>query len=66
MFLWGAAYDSCQGDSGPLVVQKYKNQPDAIVVGVVRFGPAGCAMYGYHGIYARVTNFVDWIKANMG
>ena len=63
----GTYKDSCQGDSGgPLVVQKYKDQPDAIIVGVVSFGPAGCAMYGYPGFYARVTNFVDWIVTNMG
>ncbi|XP_050306278.1 transmembrane protease serine 9-like [Anthonomus grandis grandis] len=50
---------TCSGDSGgPLVV-------DGIQVGVVSFGSGwGCAQ-GYPSVFARVTYYLDWIKANM-
>lgn len=55
--------DSCQGDSGgPLVCS---NDGSAVITGVVSFG-AGCADAGYPGVYARVTQFLEWINANMG
>jgi secreted trypsin-like serine protease len=56
--------DSCQGDSGgPLFVTtadgKYQQ------VGVVSWG-FGCGLPDVRGVYARLSQFKDWIEQNMG
>ncbi|KAF1323922.1 Serine protease trypsin-like protein, partial [Globisporangium splendens] len=49
--------DSCQGDSGgPLI------NSAGTLIGVVSWGN-GCGVAGYPGVYARVSQAVDWIKA---
>jgi len=51
--------DTCQGDSGgPLVVVKDRKY---VLVGVTSYG-RGCAdPRNFPGIYARVTNYLEWI-----
>merc|ERR1711962_476768 len=53
--------DACHGDSGgPLAVVEGRKY---VVVGVISNGK-GCADQRYPGIYARVTNYLDWIVDN--
>lgn len=50
--------DTCQGDSGgPLVV-------DGIVIGSTSFG-TGCARPAMYGVYSRVINYLDDIRAQL-
>ena len=43
----GTNKDSCRGDSGgPLVVPASATDDTAVIVGVVSFGPRGCAVNG--------------------
>ena len=62
MCAYSEGTDSCQGDSGgPLVVREDGRWT---IVGVVSYG-IGCARPGYAGVYARVTNYLDWINQNI-
>jgi secreted trypsin-like serine protease len=59
--------DPCQGDSGgPLVMPKSSSDDTAVIVGAVSHGMGKCGEKGAPAIYARVTKYLDWIKANMG
>merc|ERR1712012_1261432 len=54
--------DSHQGDSGGPFVCMENGNP--VITGVVSFG-IGCALADYPGVYARVTQYLPWIRANM-
>ncbi|KAI2140790.1 hypothetical protein LOZ52_006704 [Ophidiomyces ophidiicola] len=54
----GRGKDACQNDSGGPFYQTGSNT----LIGVVSFGEKCATEYG--GVYARVSNFVDWIKQN--
>jgi len=58
------ARDACQGDSGGPLVVKAPNADVYVQVGVVSFG-FSCGVPGFAGLYTRVSNYLDWIKATM-
>ena len=51
--------DSCQGDSGGPIFDEQRRQ-----VGIVSWGE-GCAAPGKFGVYTDVSEFNDWINANV-
>ncbi|XP_031616415.1 serine protease easter-like [Contarinia nasturtii] len=60
--------DSCNGDSGGPLMVKHARDSDHIdyyLVGIVSFGPKPCGMRGVPGVYTRVDQHMDWIKANI-
>jgi len=55
--------DSCYGDSGGPLVAPEGEHDRLAVIGVVSWGN-GCGLDGFPGVYARVTEQMDWIKEN--
>ncbi|MEQ2160240.1 hypothetical protein GOODEAATRI_031622, partial [Goodea atripinnis] len=54
--------DACEGDSGGPLVVRYKKT--WFLTGVVSWGK-GCAKENMYGVYAKVSNFLDWIGTVM-
>ena len=52
----GTTYDSCQGDSGGPIIDQ-----DGVQVGVISWG-FGCAQPEFPGVYAKVSNQIEWIN----
>ncbi|XP_070156239.1 soluble guanylate cyclase 89Db [Polyergus mexicanus] len=56
--------DACFGDSGgPLHVKGVYGQLE--VIGIVSWG-RGCAKPNFPGIYTKLTNYIEWLKDNLG
>ena len=54
--------DSCQGDSGGPLVVKGDDASEDVQVGIVSWG-LNCASDYFPGVYARVSQFYDWIQS---
>lgn len=64
------ARDACNGDSGgPLFIS---GKEGFMQIGVVSWGEgpanagAACGHANAYGVYTRISNYLDWIKAKMG
>ncbi|XP_028255578.1 coagulation factor VII-like [Parambassis ranga] len=57
--LKSGGHDACEGDSGGPLVTRYKKT--WFLTGVVSWGK-GCANENMYGVYAKVSNFLDWIE----
>jgi len=55
--------DSCQGDSGGPLVYRDESSDTWFQAGVVSFGEK-CALKGYPGVYARVSEYIPWIESH--
>lgn len=55
--------DTCEGDSGGPLQIYHTVYCMYSIVGVTSFGKV-CGLAGLPGIYARVSNYIDWIEQN--
>ncbi|KAL7502314.1 hypothetical protein ACHAXN_000296 [Cyclotella atomus] len=56
--------DTCQGDSGGPLIMPGTDAAGDILIGLTSWG-YGCASLQYPGVYARVSNQIEWIKTNV-
>lgn len=61
MFIRSFFKTCSQGDSGGPLIQYEKGMP--IVLGLASFG-VRCGDWRFPGVFARVSNYVDWIKSS--
>eukprot|EP00112_Aurelia_sp_Birch-Aquarium-sp1_P003667 Seg1413.5 transcript_id=Seg1413.5/GoldUCD/mRNA.D3Y31 product=Hemicentin-1 protein_id=Seg1413.5/GoldUCD/D3Y31 len=53
--------DVCKGDSGGPFACVHDNSKFELT-GIVSWGPQPCGQEGEHGFFAKVNNYIDWIK----
>ena len=65
-FIIYSGFDSCAGDSGGPLIARTQDGLSGIMYlkGVVSFGSNAC-QGSIPGVYTRVSNFMDWIIANL-
>lgn len=56
--------DACQGDSGGPLIMSGANANEDKLIGITSWG-VGCATSQYPGVFARVSNQIDWIKTTV-
>lgn len=58
---------SCQSNSGGPLMGLYRGEKSNYwyLAGIVSYRPRHCGSKGVPGIYTRVTDYIDWIKANI-
>ncbi|KAL3785636.1 LOW QUALITY PROTEIN: hypothetical protein ACHAWO_005980 [Cyclotella atomus] len=56
--------DTCQGDSGGPLIMPGANAAADVLIGLTSWG-YGCASQQYPGVYARVSNQIEWIKTTV-
>ncbi|KAL7500408.1 hypothetical protein ACHAWT_008882 [Skeletonema menzelii] len=61
---WKLNTDACQGDSGGGLIYESSpssnNPEDDVQIGIVSWG-LGCALPAFPGVYARISEEIDWI-----
>lgn len=55
----------CEGDSGSAIFSYDQEIQKYIVVGITSFGTNPCAMYGYPGVYTKVSSYLSWIYVTL-
>lgn len=57
--------DTCQGDSGGLLMRFESVQRRWVLAGLASYG-RGCGSPHYAGVYTRVATYIDWLRNIIG